>query len=204
MSKLDTEDENPVDKFLLKGCDYLMSPFKQLNFTPNGITTLSNICSIIGLYGFTQNNPLLFYVFIWLGYFFDCFDGYYARTYNMTTVFGDYYDHISDMILLGLFLYFTYDRYSYLATFSMGTCVAGISLIVLLLLMGKHIGCQERIHEDKGNGEHKSHSLSPLKMLCTNKEDIKWTKYFGIGTGFAVLYTVVLILMLKYPPYSAN
>lgn len=202
MSKLQTEDENPVDKYLLMGCDYLMPYFRKLNFTPNGITTISNICSAIGLYGFCNNSPFLFYIFMWLGYFFDCFDGYYARTYNMTTVFGDYYDHISDMFFLSIFLYLTYDRYGYLATHSIGTYVIACSLIVLLLLMGKHIGCQEQIHEEEGKPDHKSHSLSLLKALCTNKEDIRWTKYFGIGTGFAVLYTGVFILMLMYSPKS--
>lgn len=200
MSKLQTEDENPVDKYLLMGCDYLMPYFKKLNFTPNGITTLSNICSAIGLYGFYNNNPITFYIFMWLGYFFDCFDGYYARTYNMTTVFGDYYDHISDIFFLSIFLYMTYSRYKYLATHSLGTYLIATTLVMLLLLMGKHIGCQEQIHEDEGDANHKSHSLTPLKWLCTNKEDIKWTKYFGIGTGFAVLYTGVLSLMLMYPP----
>ena len=29
----------------------------------------------------------------------DILDGYYARTYNMTSKFGDYYDHIKDLFI---------------------------------------------------------------------------------------------------------
>ena len=34
-----------------------------------------------------------------MSYFFDCADGLYARTYNMTTQFGDIYDHSTDVIV---------------------------------------------------------------------------------------------------------
>jgi len=34
-----------------------------------------------------------------ISYMFDCWDGYYARKYNMESKFGDYYDHVSDMFI---------------------------------------------------------------------------------------------------------
>ena len=36
-----------------------------------------------------QIGAILYYI----GYFFDCMDGNYARTYKMTSNFGDKYDH---------------------------------------------------------------------------------------------------------------
>lgn len=33
-------------------------------------------------------------ILYYIGYFFDCMDGNYARTYKMTSDFGDKYDHI--------------------------------------------------------------------------------------------------------------
>ena len=38
-------------------------------------------------------------------YIFDCIDGFYARKYNMTTVFGDWYDHISDILINLIYIY---------------------------------------------------------------------------------------------------
>ena len=38
-----------------------------------------------------------------LSYFFDCMDGNFARTYKMQTKFGDYYDHIKDVIIMLIF-----------------------------------------------------------------------------------------------------
>lgn len=200
MSKLHQDDENPVDKWILKGCSALLPIFKALNFTPNGITTLSNIFSLLGIVSFNANNPLQFYIFIWIGYFLDCMDGHYARTYNMTSVFGDYYDHVSDIALIFLFGYFAYKKFGHLfSIYSFKSQLFLISSLVILFLMGKHIGCQEATHHELLiEDEHKSHSLSPLKMLCTNKDDIKWTKYFGIGSGFLFFYTVALYLMLTY------
>jgi phosphatidylglycerophosphate synthase len=200
MSKLHSDDENPVDHVLLKGCDYLLPYFKKLNFTPNGLTTLSNIFSIMGIYSFTQNLPIQFYVFIWLGYFFDCMDGHYARTYKMTSKFGDYYDHISDVFLLLVFAYFVYKYYGkYFTLSTLSGQVFILSSLIVLYLMGKHIGCQEKIHEENGDDLEQSHSLAILKNLCPNEADVKWTRYFGIGSGFLYFYTAALILMLYFP-----
>ena len=185
MSKLHSNDENPVDHVLLKGCDFLLPYFKMLNFTPNGITSLSNIFSMMGIYSFVHNQPIQFYIFIWLGYFFDCMDGHYARTYKMTSKFGDYYDHVSDIALILVFGYFMFKYYGkYLTLATAGGQICLFSSILVLYLMGKHIGCQERIHEENAIDTEQSHSLSILKNFCPNKNDIKWTRYFGIGSGF--------------------
>ena len=34
---------------------------------------------------------------MFVGYFFDCMDGHFARKYNMVTEFGDMYDYITDL-----------------------------------------------------------------------------------------------------------
>lgn len=43
-----------------------------------------------------------------VSYFFDCADGHMARKYNMTSKFGDYYVHISDIVKITLVLYSLY------------------------------------------------------------------------------------------------
>ena len=48
-----------------------------------------------------------------LGYYFDCIDGPMARKYNMVTVFGDYYDHGTDIICFTLVNYYYFTLYNF-------------------------------------------------------------------------------------------
>jgi phosphatidylglycerophosphate synthase len=200
MSKLHEDHENPIDHVILKGCTKFLPVFKSLNFTPNGITTLSNIFSLLGIHAFATNSPLQFYLFIWIGYFLDCMDGHYARTYKMTSPFGDYYDHVSDVALILLFAYVGYKKFGHLFSIKSfkSQLFLGSSVIVLYLML-KHMGCQEIVHDETAKDENTSHSLSSLKNLCSDRSEIECTRYFGIGTGFLFFYTVGLYLMINYP-----
>ena len=136
---------------------------------------------------------------MWLGYFFDCMDGHYARAYNMTTKWGDYYDHISDMITLSLFVYIFISMYRPLLRQNR-TIAYTILLIVLCMgfLMGKHIGCQELHHAETSHYLSQSHSLHILKSFCNSTDELTWTRHFGIGTSFLIFYTIAMGVMLYY------
>lgn len=66
-------------------------------------------------------------------------DGHFARKYNITTRFGDLYDHISDIcktiLILGTLYYI--DSSKFVTVFIIFILVGSISLI--------HLGCQEII-----------------------------------------------------------
>ena len=50
-----------------------------------------------------NNNYILACIYYFISYFFDVLDGIYAREYNMVSEFGDYYDHIKDIVVTDLF-----------------------------------------------------------------------------------------------------
>lgn len=123
-------------------------------------------------------------IFYIISYFFDCLDGYYARKYDMTSKFGDFYDHISDLskvILLFIAMYHINKNKA--------SKVIIISLIFSILL-GIHLGCQEKFAIFTKNNMY----LASFKKFCPcdNKNIMKYTKWFGCGT--LVLIHVIGIL----------
>ena len=197
MRKIPKELENPVDNILIDGCEKVAPIFYNAGFTPNMITTLSNISAIIVIL-LLLNAKYMWAAFMFMvAYFFDCLDGYVARTYNMTSKFGDYYDHISDILkfisIVGVLIYIDKDKF--------------IRILPILLLFGiltlPQLGCQELYY--KGD---ESKSLSITKSFCPistineacknnnmgiNSEDIlkslEYTRYFGTGT-FSLIFSL--------------
>ena len=50
MSKIDQNYYNIIDNNLIQLSEYLSPTFKKLNFTPNGITTLSLVFGVLSIY----------------------------------------------------------------------------------------------------------------------------------------------------------
>ena len=96
--KIPKKYENPYNNIILEICEYISPTIYKLNITPNIITTIGVICTILSIYKFCHNQKYQAAIFWYLQYFFDCLDGYIARKYNMETEFGDYYDHITDVL----------------------------------------------------------------------------------------------------------
>ena len=112
-------------------------------------------------------------------------DGNFARAYNMTSDFGDIYDHISDItkyVILYLVIYFSKLNPNTKILFIVGT-------LVFYFLSATHLGCQEKIYD-------KSSSLDLLRCLCHNEQHITFTRYFGVGTF--MLVTSIMIYNIKY------
>ena len=181
--KLETQFENPIDLVLNSVAVKMNKILYACHFTPNIITLISLIVSLIGIYyiqfKYYKLGALLFFV----GYFFDCADGIFARKYNMMTKFGDYFDHISDivkMILLYSVIQLSDLHYTNKIVFYVITAI-------FIVLLNLHLGCQETYYNKKS-------SLDITKKLCWNKEHIKYTKYVGCGTFFVVLCTYLFFM----------
>ena len=108
MRKIKCESENPLDNILLNICEYMCPYAYKYKFTPNILTTISiifsMICALLLLYSQYYIAAFMYLI----SYYFDCMDGHYARKYKMITKFGDYYDHIADVIKIILILYILY------------------------------------------------------------------------------------------------
>jgi len=177
MRKIIGEMENPLDHILLNICDQTMEFFHYYNFTPNMITTLGNIARLISVYYVFEGYKLLFVLFYLLGYFFDCLDGSYARKYNMTSKFGDYYDHFSDIVFNIILVYYIF----FASTLSDQDYywIVVIIYTLLFILLNVHLSCQQ-VH--KGKIGPSGETLDLLKPLCISPNMIYWTRYFGSGT----------------------
>lgn len=191
MRKISRDCENPIDNINIDMMDKTCGFFKKLHFTPNGITTLSLLFGILSLYFLYHYKVVLFGITYYISYLFDCLDGHYARKYKMVSKFGDFYDHIKDVIVVfGIFsvLYFRYCANPKACTIFI------IYIVVISILMIGHLGCQENIYKKK-----ESATLSFSKTLCENDPIslIKFTRWFGCGSWIILLIIGIFYLNMN-------
>ncbi len=176
MKKLPDYMDNPIDNILVNICDNMCDFFHKTGHTPNMLTTYSLIFGLISCYFLDKRKLLLFSIFYFISYFFDCADGYYARKYSMTSKFGDMYDHIKDIsvFLLLLFISFKNARHNI-------TIPVIILISIFIFLSTFHLSCQEKNcneeFKDKDNN-----FFRPMSKLCYDKKHIYWSRYFGTGS----------------------
>ena len=117
MRKIIKEFENPIDNIIIDIVEKITPFLYRTGHTPNIITTYSFIFGLLSVHYLNKNDITKFVLFYMISYFFDCIDGFMARKYNMTTKFGDLYDHITDTIVFVLILGVVYSKYKqYIST----------------------------------------------------------------------------------------
>lgn len=191
MRKIPEKYDDHLDNFFINIIEHIMPFFKCLNFTPNMITTLSLFFGLISAYFLNNDNLLLFSITFLFSYFFDIADGHYARKYNMTSTFGDYYDHFKDNSVGIILFYIIHKKYN---LFNHKLFVIIYLLFYMLALT--HIGCQEKIYSLYSNNI--SQSLKFTTYLCSGNpyEKIYLSRLFGTGT--LQIVAILLIILLKY------
>jgi len=179
MRKLPSELDNPIDNFMIFLChEPMMDELYRRGVTPNIITTVGNIVRALSLYFLFTDSKILFAIFYIIGYYFDCLDGHFARRYKMCTKFGDWYDHVSDIVFwLGIAYYlFVFSSLPSSPYFWRTVSI----LAVFLVLTNVHFGCQQHYIDGKGD------FLDLCQTFCGNKEWLYWSKYFGSGTFIVI------------------
>jgi hypothetical protein len=178
--KISRKYENPLDNILIDLANYITPLLYNNKITPNMITTLSLILGILSSIFLYKDKCKLAALFTLLAYFFDCVDGHLARKYNMVTIFGDYYDHFSDIFKFSLILVIFYikNKKKFFKII--------IPITIMFLLMIIHFGCQEIIY-DVGNAP----TLSLTEPFCPKESYITITKYFGCGTFISVFIYLI-------------
>jgi phosphatidylglycerophosphate synthase len=185
MRKLPAKYENPVDNLFICAVDRVMPIFKCFNLTPNHLTFLSLIFGLISIYYLHSYEKEYFTIFFLIAYFFDVADGHYARSYKLTSKFGDYFDHIKDIIVSLLSMYVVCKRYD--VSWSIA-----IIFIICILLMNIHLGCQEKIYTKASTD-----TLTILRSLCPGdpERSIKVSKYFGSGS--TQIFAIIILYFLQ-------
>lgn len=184
MRKIPSHYENPIDDIILHLCEWICPYFKKLNFTPNMITTFANILFFIALFFIYKKQYILAGIIYFISYIFDCIDGHYARKYDMVTTFGDYYDHIGDIIKLVIIIIIIYKISN--------SKILILIPIILWITTLIHLGCQEEIYDNSKSSE----SLAILRNFCKlkPKSQILYTRFFGCGT----LYSAIMLIIFSF------
>ena len=179
--KIIREYESPIDNIYIDIGEKLNPIFKSLKLTPNTLTTFSLLFGILSAYNLKIGNNIISTIFFIMSYIFDCFDGNYARKYKMYSKFGDLYDHVTDFTKFILLFYIMY-------TLKPNKLKLYIPIIVILsIIIAVHMGCQQQYFDNKQN-----EFLDNFKILCPNKNWIKYTRY--CGSGNIILYISYVIL----------
>jgi len=203
--KLPSELECPLDDIILK---YIVTPinpiFYSLGATPNILTGVSGIFGLLSIYYAYTSDYILSALFIAISYIFDCFDGNFARKYDMVTEFGDWFDHIKDItVLILLLLVLSFKK----GVKSSTKILLFIGFIVLLLMTNCYILHQEDYYHTFFPGNEKSdtlrvfsdliRSMFPEKDLRLFEERFKYTKYCGCSTVYVYVVFVLLFFNSK-------
>ncbi len=188
MRKIPKKYENPLDNVLIDLADFLSPCFKKMKFTPNWITTISLIMGLLSIYALWNGMIGFFIFFYFLSYFFDCFDGFFARKYDQVTKLGDFYDHVKDIIVaLALMAVVIYRN----KCSSKIWIPVMIIFIIFTILAYAQMGCQEKFYDKNESG-----TLNLGRHLCpgNEKKNMKWLRFFGMGTWVIITITLVIVL----------
>ena len=194
-NKLPRKYENPIDSVFEDISYKLGPPFYQNKFTPNMITTISTIFAIITIYYLNINKFTFAAIFHLLTYLFDCFDGNYARTYNMETRFGDLYDHFKDTIYIIALLFFIIKKNNH----SRNNKIIIYTIIAILTIISMiFFGCTEIYTKQNRKELLQSNTLGSFSKLCYDKPHIIFKKFRLLSIGTLSLFLFFLIISFNY------
>ena len=191
-NKIPEHFENPIDNLLYKSIDKLNPILYRFGLTPNMITTISFIFGIISIYYFFNKSYILSSITFFISYYFDCADGKLARTYNMTSKFGDLYDHLTDYIVSFGIFYVIYKNKDIPSWFK----YSEIGLILLLIIgMAIHMSYQESLYYNSIDSTDSSilNDIFSKVFKIDNHDNMVYTRYFGCGT-FNLLISLIILL----------
>ena len=191
MRKIPQEYENPIDNIIYQFVDPVLPLFNQLNFTPNGITTLSLLSGVAALW-FLYNKQFVPFAITYLtSYYLDFLDGAYARKYNMVTKGGDYYDHIKDWSVNLLGLYILFIKYNIIKKPLLIITMAIIGTLTLV-----QAGCQEKMYKkDESEFLEGTKNMCPANTQGELENAMQYTRYFGCGSFVAAQIVLVCLLL---------
>ena len=187
-NKLPDYYDDPVDIFYKKYIDIINPHFKKAGMTPNIITTISFGFGLLACYLYYKSYYISAGLSYLVSYFFDTMDGYFARIYDMGSVFGSYYDSISDNVVVLLLLILFYNNSKISVPMKLT-----IILVVAIYAFGTvyHMSCQEK-YVKKTNEKHVSVGLAFLdKIKCSDFENMRYSRFFGSGVTTLVVAIII-------------
>lgn len=174
------------DNILIRLADMASPLFRKMNYTSNGIITLSLIFSLASFYYLAKRDMTKFMIYYTLGYFFDILGIHYSRKYKFSKKQihqSDRYNNIKNIGLVILFAYILYDQYNV-------TDYPVLLIILLCLLVLIMIGSKCKMD---------SYSIEAQSESCRNYLNIM--RRCG---RISIHFMVVLIVWYLNYQYKAN
>jgi phosphatidylglycerophosphate synthase len=175
--------ENPIDRFLYYYIEKISDTVHSLHITPNIITFFGLVFGLLSAY-FLYEKKFINCIILWfISYYLDLLDGYIARKYNQGSTFGGWFDHISDIIKLLLYLYVLYlhDKFNV------------IYIFILITIIGMtNTSCRTKFLNKEQNP---TDSLYFVQKMCPDKNYVKYTRYWGEGL---IAFLAPLIILYSY------
>src|SRR3989304_2025700 len=183
MRKVPLHLENPIDNLIY---DYMVEPlcdfFSLMNATPNIITTIKNLFVLFSIYCLYYKQTILSATTLLISYILDDVDGYYARKYNMTSKFGEKYDHYSDIILYGCEGLLLYIKYWNKYTTMLGRIWWLCFVLSCIIINQIHHSYYEKVAQGDS-------TITLLNHITIEKatERLKYFRWVGSGTLILVM-----------------
>ena len=141
-TKIGPQYQDMFDNLFIEYSKNIVPEMWNLGLTPNNVTTLSLIFGLVSAIMLHNGNYLIFGILHLISYILDTCDGMMARKYNLTSDFGDKYDHFKDWFV-GIILLFLF-----LKKFPISKNVCSYSIgIFLVIISFIHVGCKEKIYK---------------------------------------------------------
>lgn len=208
-----------IDQLFRMISRYVSLVLIRLRFTPNSVTSIAILCSIIGGYFLAHGNAsgyLIAAFFFFLFLLFDYCDGEMARTLNMQTISGHYFDYFSHFVMFASFmigLFFSIYQYhpSNLYLF-LGLCgISGIFLRSIVGLLIPEVIIRENLrlkkllpHSNKdiiysvATNDYSVESIKSKDTLAIKKIQRILLSPTG-GDGIAIFYIPFSIIFFLFP-----
>jgi phosphatidylglycerophosphate synthase len=189
MPKIPRFLEGPIDNILVDFGDSIDIYFYKIGFSANDITTLSLISGLACLYLFIKGSYAYSGLAYMISYLFDCMDGHFARKYGFVSKFGDYYDHIKD-IVVGTLLYIVLLQHYFTTLRNTDHSIRTVKykytyvilITILLILSMIHLGCQEIYYDKPTDTLQATMKLCPTKDKKNVHKFLKYTRFLSPGT----------------------
>ncbi len=161
-------------------------------YIPNALTLLNLFCGCIAVIFTVNNNFVAASLFVFLGIFFDFFDGFAARKLNIQSELGVQLDSLADMVTSGL--------------------VPGLVMFKLLQLTGpywSYVGNNQALENISGYSELSILSILPFfglaitlasayRLAKFNIDEDQQTYFKGLPTPANTLLIISLPLIIEY------
>ena len=89
----------PIDNAITDGVVPIAQPLIDAGVTPNMLSVVGGLFGAAALIALWFDRLVLFVLLFAASYWFDTVDGWFARTFHMTSKAGEYLDHGKDLIL---------------------------------------------------------------------------------------------------------